>query len=484
MYYGTPVTEIKDHAFDDCKYLRYVSIPDTIETIGANPFRYSKDISKIKLSKNHPYIAYLDGALYVKAEKRLVTYFRNDKRRSFVIPQGIRIIGDDAFYEAKLWDNVSIPDSVTTIGERAFSYSTIHEANIPASVASIGEQAFYRCRSLETVKLSKGLKTIGNSAFEDCGFLSKISLPEGVTSIGDYAFAYCDSLRRINIPNSVTEIGANPFKCSDKLTLNIASNHPALSLSGNVLYSKADHRLVALVGNASSVKIAKDTEIIGADAFWFKPLKSVSIPDTVKAIGDSAFGCTNLVNIKIPANVAVIGPFAFSGNDELKTAELQSGLEEIGRGAFSSCPKLKSITIPETVTKLGDFAFWQDSALEKIEIKGNIPEIGEETFKSCSFESIDLPDSVESIGDRAFLWNKKLKNVKLPANLKSIGSEAFSGCAALETLEIPASVTEIGRNAFKDCNLLRVETESDYVRWYCEKNGIALAGDGTLDWLR
>ena len=81
--------------------------------------------------------------------------------------------------------------SVTSIGYRAFRQSGITSITIPESVTSIGESAFYGCTGLTSVTIPEGVTSIGQLAFRDCNNLTSVTIPGSVTSIGDSAFGGC-----------------------------------------------------------------------------------------------------------------------------------------------------------------------------------------------------------------------------------------------------------------------------------------------------
>jgi hypothetical protein len=114
----------------------------------------------------------------------------------------------------------SIPNSVTTIGERAFEWCTnLNNIVIPNSVTTIGERAFYNCTNLNNIVIPNSVTTIGGSAFRDCENLNNIVIPNSVTTIGEGAFWGCKNLNNIVIPNSVTTIGESAFyNCKNRLT--------------------------------------------------------------------------------------------------------------------------------------------------------------------------------------------------------------------------------------------------------------------------
>jgi hypothetical protein len=106
-------------------------------------------------------------------------------------------IGDSAFFETAL-TSVTIPGSVTTIGEDAFEFCfSLTNVTIPNSVTNVGQYAFARCYSLTSVTIPNSVTGIGDGAFEFCYDLTSVTIPHSVTSIGSYAFFACESLTGI-----------------------------------------------------------------------------------------------------------------------------------------------------------------------------------------------------------------------------------------------------------------------------------------------
>ena len=223
---------------------------------------------------------------------------------SVTIPNSVTSIGEYAFYNCSGLTSVTIPNSVTSIGESAFrGCSGLTSVTIPNSVTTIGERAFYNCSGLTSVTIGNSVTSIGNSAFSGCSGLTSVTIPNSVTSIGSSAFQYCSGLTSVTIPNSVTTIGGAAFQYCSGLT-------------------------------------------------------SVTIPNSVTSIGSYTFeACNSLISVTIPNSVTSIGNYAFYNCSGLTSVTIPNSVTSIGYAAFSGCSGLTSVTIPNSVTYIGNSAF-------------------------------------------------------------------------------------------------------------------------------
>lgn len=114
------VISIGMSAFIDCDFLTSISIPVSVTTVEDNPFLHCERLKNIIVSVDHPYLATIDGVLFSKPDKRLICYPYAFKADSYVIPKGIRIIGNEAFGYCKSLSTITIPDSVISIEDEAF----------------------------------------------------------------------------------------------------------------------------------------------------------------------------------------------------------------------------------------------------------------------------------------------------------------------------------------------------------------------------
>ena len=254
------VTSIGDCAFSLCDSLTSITIPDSVEQIGTNPFTVCSALKSISVSPEHPYFATIDGVLFRKADKALISYPAGISSSTYTIPQGITAIGDSAFYYCDSLTSVSIPDSVTSIGDNAFYFcESLTSVTIPDSVTAIGDSAFSYCDSLTSVSIPDSVTAIGDEAFYSCSSLTSVNIPDSVTSIGDRAFSYCDSLTSVSIPDSVTAIGDRAFYYCDSLTsVSIPNSVTAIS---DYAFGDCSNLTLTVPRNSYAAEYAKSNDI-------------------------------------------------------------------------------------------------------------------------------------------------------------------------------------------------------------------------------
>ena len=206
------VTSIGNWAFFDCSGLTSINIPDSVTSIGEGAFSgtaYYKDESHWDDS----------GVLYICNQ---LIEAKDTISAAYTIRAGTKTIANYAFYDCYGMTSITIPDSVTSIGDGAFSGCSglTGDLKIPDSVTVIGDNAFEFCSGLKSVTIGNGVTTIGNRAFQECsGLTGTLKVPDSVISIGNYAFSGCSGLTgTLKVPDSVTSIGNYAFYKCNKLT--------------------------------------------------------------------------------------------------------------------------------------------------------------------------------------------------------------------------------------------------------------------------
>lgn len=328
-------------AFENCNALTSVNIPDGVESIGIDAFKNCKDLTSVNISGSVKSIGKSAfSGCYISKEDAENGIEKGLEK--VIIQDGVESICDNAFSGCKKLIDVTLPDSVTRIGENAFRNTGLYDLynHTGWEVCYIGSHLIAANQSISgTCTVKPGTKTIAGGAFASCGNLEGITIPDSVVSIGNHAFFSCSSLKSITIPKNVTSIGDEVFyNCFDLASINVDSDNLAYCSEGGVLYNKEKTEIIRYPKEKSGALFA--------------------IPDGVTSISVGAFAdCSSLTSVTIPNSVTSIGREAFSTCSALTSITIPDGVSIIDQKTFYGCSGLTSITIPNSVLIIGENAF-------------------------------------------------------------------------------------------------------------------------------
>ena len=550
-----------------------VTIPNSVETFDGNPFVLNYQLQSFKGK-----YATADNEALIK-DGVFVSIVGNRWFEEYNIPDGVTEIGGGAFKDNRAFGKINIPASVTKIGDEAFTGQFNVVFTWSDNITEIGYQGFAYCfmyGTIENLVLPASLKTIGERAFLQMG-AKTLTIPTGVTSIGKYAFqgaaaletvtclattppefdktafSNITTLAAIKVPASAVNAYKQAAGWSDYADL-ISADLSALT-GNTITYTSTDGNVVTpysttvfganIVSNVYEngqgvITFDNTVATIGNEAFKnCTTLATITIPECVVTIGTSAFEGSGLTGVSIPSGVTKIGDRAFNNCSNVTTLSIGSTVRTIGAMAFAGT-QFTEVTLPNSLTTLGYGAFYNNSklaqfsgkfatadgnalidgekflafahggaAIDEYTIPSSVTEVCDYAFAATHNDirvgTVNIPDSVEKIGNRAFLglqwtdivwgpnsriseigtyafaWSFTLESnapngpfVTLPANLEVIPDYAFY-YSYIQELTIPAGVKSIGVKAFNPGMILS--------RIVCEATTPpALSADSFFQW--
>ena len=456
VHLSNGISHLTTTTFSGCSSLKEINIPDGVEELRRGTFRdapvsvlhigkslrkmawdtigrmdydnatgagrYIRTVKVITVDSENPYLCAEDGCLYTKDRKKLLLSLSSYRNK--VIPEGVEEIGANAFEEMRSLADVTLPESLVRIGERAFSCSGLRSVHIGKNVRVIEDDAFYYCENLSSVLFEEGIEEIGTGAFDNCPIVT------------------------VSLPSTVHRLAARSFSCfggyDDKmLDLRISPENPYLRADGVALYELNESGKTLSVLYGRRYREYSD----------FQDLFYAVEPDTIH-IADEAFrNCINLERVQLPKGLITIGAMAFKQTN-LSDLVLPSTVEKIGEAAFSGKSdwmgynrNLQSIKVAEGNTHF----FTQDDMLyEKLE-EGYTALITYFGNKN----NVTLLDQTVKVYSEAFA-GRGVQEVRIPYGVKDIGEAAFKGCDQLNRIHFGIK-TESGRIQYEIIYLPQVE---------------------------
>ena len=468
---------IAEYAFSNCSNIETIVFCDSVTTIGNKALYACDNLQNLTI----PFVGSGSGN---KADHHLASLFDKcsygyysstyefpDNLKNVVVTGG-DTIGSYAFAYCRSLENITLPDTITTIGDYAFADCGLKEITIPKSVLDIGSHAFFGCydinKTIYTGELSEWVKIkfsdaysnpilisenlyienslvedvvltdsikINQYAFYNLNTLKSVSLSESILCIYDSAFGGCENLNRVYYEGTSQDWDGMEIKsgneylitaprsynyiiCCDRPKCNAETTKESTCIEeGKIKFTCENCNLSFEVLTPISQHVCgEDGLCVHCDLELFK-YYLMSDPNGL---------------------VCVINGFSSFSNDmrptELIIPETYIGYKVVEVGGFSDCDKINTVILPDTIRAINYSA-----------------------FSDCtSLTSINIPKGVTKIADYAFYDCDKLLTVDLPNTITTIGSYAFSGCDKLTSFSIPYSVTSLGNNAVSSNKLSRV----------------------------
>ncbi len=223
------VTRIGELVFYACRSLISITIPSSVTSIANNALNNCRSLIEINVDVDNPNYASIDGILFDKNIKEIITYPAGKENDTYEIPDSVHTIGFDAFNNCRYLTSIIIPFSVTSIERDAFKYcSNLTSITIPSSVIYIGSYAFHDCSSLTSITISSSVTNIEYNAFRDCTNLKTVYCDSinGYTSADSNSSSSSelfDNADTVYVLASIIDGGATNLYLNDTTTFNIPS---------------------------------------------------------------------------------------------------------------------------------------------------------------------------------------------------------------------------------------------------------------------
>ena len=382
-------------AFLGCSSLKTITIPSTVNSISTRVFFKCYALEKITVADgNEKYVADDAGALYTSDFKTLLQYPYSSPAETYIIAEGVTAIANGDFTGIKNIKTLVIPDSVQSIAANTFKESVIENLVIGTGLTSVGNNAF-SASSLVSVEIASSPDNWDKEVFRDCINLKSVVFDYAVKSIPVSMFNGCTGLESVTGVRTVENINNYAFSnCSSLVTFD-----------GGMNVLKIGFRAFTSCGKLQTFPFNNNTNYIDDYAFML---------------------CSSLHGeVKIPDAATYLGRGIFEGCDSITSVEISENLNSLPSSMFFSCDGLTSITIPSNVKIIGSNCF-AGCNLDTLVISEGVEEIGNNAFDDCGLKEINLPSSIKVIGNNAF-QDHYATVIIIPEGVESIGSMAFNG---------------------------------------------------------
>lgn len=427
---GKKITSIGDMAFYNCFELTKIVIPDGVKNIGFCAFDSCRALVDITIP---------DSVTNIEEFA-----FRYASFSSVTIPKNLEILQGGTFASCSNLKDIILPEGLKEIQCSSVTYqdNKIVEGRIGA---------FDCCGNLTTVSLPNTLTSIGEKTFSNCKSLTSIVIPNSVISLGRDMFCSCDHLESVTLPNQCKVIPYGMFEGC------IALNNVIIPSSVEIISANAFADCEAL----EDIIFSEGLIEIERAAFYYCPIKELELPNSLEKLGESAFrNCDNIKEVVLPKNLSSFNGSAFPDCDNLKNYDVSSdnkkfisvdgivfNKKKTELVVYPCGRKNDTYIIPASVKNIGCAAFSGNKILKNIIIPNGVTEIGSYAFSSTKMKTIILPDTVKSIGRYAFSA-AAIEEISIPDKVKKIDSYVFDECEKLKFVEMSKNVKSISDDVF------------------------------------
>jgi hypothetical protein len=498
------VVSIGSAAFQYCLGLKEITVPSSVATIGSNIFLSCENLENIYVDPSNSYFTSIDGVVFNKTQTKLLI-FPPGREGSYSIPSSVLSIESLAFCNCHKLRSVFIPNTVTSLGDHAFSASRLTTVTIPKSINSIGNGAFLFCNLLNEINVDpenpsfcstdgvvfdkaktkllicptaksgsyavpEGLISISDDSFNG-SILTDITLNDKLASIGNNAFANCVNLRTIKIPEKLSSIGTSAFANCLKLT--------SISVNVAIPLNLKDQSTFNQINKTNCILYVpfRSKSLYQSALYWKDFSNIIELPGISVSSDTIKFNSSNSkISIDIEANIAwkakakvnwlAINPISGDGSGKLTIEALNNNndLHRVGQISITgdslvskivivkqSVSSVLNINVKDAGTLSTLLSTDQKSNVVSLILTGNIDSRDFKTIRD------EMPKLVEL----------DLSNVTIKAYRNdiedAIPDEAFyfnstyTGKTSLTKVVLPPTLKRIGRASFSNTGLVKID---------------------------
>ncbi len=370
--------------------LEEFTIPADVSHVSSSAFAScSPELTSIAIDPSNPYLVVKDGVIYNKDMTEIQACM--PLVSEVIIPAGTKKL-PDYFMNGAAFASVTkvvLPDGLEEIGKFAFAgCSQLKEISIPASVTAIGDYAF-RGTEIESIVLPQSASQLGKGLFRDCKALKSVTLPLNTSVLPDETFYGCQALKSFTIPQNITTLGGKVFMNT----------------------------------NIEEITMHNAVDKAGASTFENTPnLANVTLSASLARIPDRMFWNSGISEIAIPSGIYEIGKFAFCDAKRLITIDLGPTLNRIEESAFAGTP-LESVTVGKNLKTIGESAFYGCRELKEISLP-DFCKLSPWAFAESGLTSFRLPDGNAIVPDH-LLYGASVTNLVISSNCYLLSTECF-----------------------------------------------------------
>lgn len=456
---------VADEAFTDNVYLEEVVLPDSVQMIGYWSFMHCSSLKKINIPEKCTLIG--QYAFRNTDIQEIHIPAATEDIAGDALPDTLRIITVDAvnpvYYAA---DNVLFRRDGTLF--RYAAGKTEGTYVVPDGVKVIGGYAFENAENLKSVVLPDSVVSIGEDAFYGCSGLLEMTLPDSVADIGNGAFWDCRHLAKLVIPASVQKIEGTSMLANVTGTVIFGAKGTeaerwASENQFTFIDMNAPWNLSGVCGDGVSWSLSEDGVLKVSGKGKMHDYEWQQSPWNAYA---------NMVRSAIVSEgVISVGAYAFCENKNLTQLSLPDSLTTIEDSAFWRCESLNTVSVPENVTNIAPYAF-SSCGLEQILIPGGDTHLDIQVFEYCS--DFVICCRAGSYAEQYAGWesigcNKYNASLRVPDSAAAIESQAFGNVGAV-LVYIPDCVTKIADDAFDEGTVV-VGPSGSYAEEWAEERG-------------